>query len=94
MEPVTVLGLCAAFCTSVAFLPQVVRNFRRRSAGDLSLVSFSVFSLGVLLWLGYGIVLNDLPIILSNVFTLSVNLINLGQVVWYRRHPRAPEHIG
>jgi MtN3 and saliva related transmembrane protein len=73
----------------VAFLPQVVRNFRRRSAGDLSLVSFSVFSLGVLLWLGYGIVLNDLPIILSNVFTLSVNLINLGQVVWYRRHPGA-----
>jgi MtN3 and saliva related transmembrane protein len=87
VQTVTLIGLGAAFCTSVAFLPQVVRNFKRRSAGDLSLLSFSVFTLGVLLWLAYGLLMDDLPIILANVFTLAVNLINLGQVLWYRRHP-------
>ena len=87
MQTVTLIGLGAAFCTSVAFLPQVVRNFKRRSAGDLSLLSFSVFTLGVLLWLAYGLLVDDLPIIVANIFTLAVNLVNLGQVLWYRRHP-------
>ncbi len=92
MDSTTLIGLGAAFCTSVAFLPQVIRNFRRRSAGDLSLLGFSVFTLGVLLWLAYGLLMDDLPIIVANVFTLAVNLINLGQVLWYRRHPAPDAH--
>lgn len=94
MQTFTVIGTGAALCTSVAFLPQVVRNFQRRSAGDLSLLGFSVFTLGVVLWLTYGLLIGDLPIILANTFTLAVNLVNLGQVLWYRRHPRAPEPAG
>jgi hypothetical protein len=36
--------------------------------------------------------MDDLPIILANVFTLAVNLINLGQVLWYRRYPASDAH--
>lgn len=93
MDTLTLVGLGAAACTTIAFIPQIVRNHRRRSAGDLSLLSFSVFTAGVILWLVYGLAINNLPIIVANVLTLGVNLINLGQMVWYRRHPAASTRV-
>lgn len=87
MDTITLIGLAAAACTTVAFVPQIIRNHRRRAAGDLSLLSFSVFTTGVVLWLVYGLIIDNLPIIVANVLTLGVNLINLGQMLWYRRHP-------
>ena len=47
MDPITALGLGAAFLTSVAFVPQVVRNFRRKHVDDLSFSTFGTFTLGV-----------------------------------------------
>ena len=89
MDTITVIGLCAAACTTIAFVPQIIRNHQRRSAGDLSMISFSVFTAGVVLWLAYGLIKTDVPIIVANVLTLGVNLINLGQMLWYRRYPGA-----
>ncbi|MFN3964326.1 SemiSWEET family sugar transporter [Silanimonas lenta] len=89
MDPITLLGLVAAFLTSVAFVPQVVRNFRRRQVGDLSVATFGTFTLGVLLWLAYGIAIDSLPIIFANVFTLSVQVLNLWQMWRYRQRPGA-----
>jgi MtN3 and saliva related transmembrane protein len=84
-DPITVLGLLAATCTTVAFLPQVIRNWKRRSAGDLSFGTFGLFTAGLTLWLTYGIVTRDLPIIVANVVTLVLNIANLVQMVKYRR---------
>ncbi|MCZ8063042.1 MAG: SemiSWEET transporter [Silanimonas sp.] len=85
----TALGLGAAFLTSVAFVPQVVRNFRRKHVDDLSFSTFGTFTLGVLLWLVYGLMIDSLPIILANVFTLGVNGLNLWQM-WAYRKPAPP----
>jgi len=74
---VTSLGLVAAFLTTIAFLPQVIKTWRSRSAKDLSLGMFAIFSTGILLWLIYGILINDLPIILANIFTLTLSSIIL-----------------
>jgi MtN3 and saliva related transmembrane protein len=87
MDLPTALGLAAAFLTSVAFVPQVVRNFRRKHVDDLSVSTFGTFTLGVLLWLVYGLMIDSLPIILANVFTLGVNALNLWQM-WAYRQPR------
>lgn len=65
-----VLGMVAGICTTIAFLPQVIKTYRSRSARDLSLGMFSIFTLGVILWLAYGIVQQELPIILANAATL------------------------
>lgn len=89
MDTPTALGLAAAFLTSVAFVPQVVRNFRRRHVDDLSFTTFGAFTLGVALWLAYGLMIDSLPIIAANVFTLGVNAINLWQMWAYRRPPSA-----
>ena len=70
MNSVSILGLFAGSLTTIAFLPQVIKTWKSRSAKDLSLGMFSIFTLGVALWLAYGILINDLPVILANVVTL------------------------
>jgi MtN3 and saliva related transmembrane protein len=70
MNTVSVLGLVAGAFTTIAFLPQVLKTWRSRSAKDLSLGMFSIFTAGVAMWLAYGFMINDLPVILANVVTL------------------------
>lgn len=67
---VQILGMVAGLLTTIAFLPQVIKTWKMRSAKDLSLVTFSLFFIGVALWLTYGLMRADLPIILTNAFTL------------------------
>ena len=69
MSGISILGLLAGFCTTVAFVPQVLRIWRTRETGDLSLVTFLTFTVGVLLWLLYGIALGDIAIIAANIVT-------------------------
>jgi MtN3 and saliva related transmembrane protein len=88
MDSITLLGLVAATCTTVAFLPQVLKNWRTKSAGDLSFGTFGLFTTGVVLWLIYGSLIHNLPIIVSNVITLVLNVANLTQMIWYRRRVR------
>lgn len=70
MNRIELLGLLAGSFTTAAFLPQVVKTWRSRSAKDLSLGMFSLFCLGVALWLVYGVAVNDLPVIAANLLTL------------------------
>ncbi len=70
MNFVQVLGLAAGSLTTIAFLPQVIKTWKSGSAKDLSLGMFSFFCLGVLLWLIYGILVRDIPVIAANMLTL------------------------
>ena len=71
------IGLAAAFCTTIAFLPQVIRTWQTRSTKDLSLGMFLVLQTGVVLWLVYGLILHDLPLIAANgtTFLLSGTIL-------------------
>jgi MtN3 and saliva related transmembrane protein len=71
---VNAIGLAAAVCTTVSFVPQLIRVWRLRSAREISTIMFSVFSLGTFLWLLYGIFLHALPIILANAVSLALSL--------------------
>jgi MtN3 and saliva related transmembrane protein len=70
MSGLTLLGLLAAACTTIAFVPQAVRTWRTRSTGDLSLHMYVLFVTGVALWLVYGVFLESLPLIAANGTTL------------------------
>lgn len=74
MDFVQILGLVAGTLTTIAFLPQVVKTYRSRSARDLSLFMFSIFCLGTLLWLYYGILKKDVPVIAANSVTTLLAL--------------------
>lgn len=71
------LGIIAGTCTTIAFVPQVVKTYKSRSAKDLSTGMFLTFWTGVVLWLIYGIAVNDLPVILANLMTLVLASIML-----------------
>lgn len=72
MGSVTFLGLAAGFCTTLAFLPQVVKIWRTRSTNDISLGMFLLLVSGLALWLAYGIILHDLPLIAANGVTFAL----------------------
>jgi MtN3 and saliva related transmembrane protein len=73
MNEIQLLGLAAGSCTTIAFLPQVIKTWKSGSAKDLSLGMFAFFCFGVLLWLIYGIIIGDLPVIVANLFTLILS---------------------
>lgn len=84
MNYINLLGFFAATLTTVAFLPQVFKTWRRKSAKDVSLEMVIFFCTGVFLWLVYGILLQAWPIIIANFLTLIFNLIILGMKIKYK----------
>jgi MtN3 and saliva related transmembrane protein len=67
---VDLLGTVAGMLTTAAFVPQAWRIWKTRSARDLSLPMYAIFTTGVALWLLYGIQIGSLPVIASNAVTL------------------------
>jgi MtN3 and saliva related transmembrane protein len=72
MNATQLLGLSAGAFTTIAFLPQVLKTWKSRSAKDLSLGMFSIFCVGVAMWLVYGILVKDIPVIAANLLTLML----------------------
>ncbi|SNR55259.1 SemiSWEET family sugar transporter [Lutibacter flavus] len=70
-----IVGLIAAILTTSAFVPQVVKVWRSKSTESLSLTMYLAFFIGIVLWLVYGIHLNSLAMILSNIVTGVLALI-------------------
>lgn len=64
------IGLVAGSCTTISLLPQLVRIWRSKSARDISLAMFSVFGIGILLWLVYGIGVRSPAVIATNAASL------------------------
>ena len=71
------IGFFAAFCTTFAFFPQAIKVWKSKSTKDISLYMFIIFTTGVLSWLIYGIIINNLPIIIANAFTLILSIFIL-----------------
>ena len=71
------IGFFAAFCTTIAFVPQAIKVYKSKSTKDISLYMFLIFTLGVLSWLIYGIIIVNLPVILANAVTLVLSLFIL-----------------
>lgn len=72
------LGYPAAFLTTVAFVPQAWQSWRTRDLSGVSLPMYALFTAGVALWLGYGIVIGSLPVIAANAVTLMLASVVLG----------------
>jgi MtN3 and saliva related transmembrane protein len=77
------LGIVAGTLCTISFIPQVLRIAKNRHARDLSLVTFIMFSCGVFIWLLYGIVIQEWPVIIANAVTLALALLILGMKIKY-----------
>ena len=69
---ITALGLLAALLTTVAFLPQVLHTLATRDTRGISLRMYAIFTAGVALWLIYGLLTGDLPLVAANAITLAL----------------------
>jgi MtN3 and saliva related transmembrane protein len=67
-----IIGNIAAVLTSISFLPQAIQVIKTKDTKSISLPMYVLFILGLILWLTYGILQNDFPIILSNIVTISL----------------------
>ncbi|MHB8301414.1 MAG: SemiSWEET transporter [Acidobacteriaceae bacterium] len=83
------LGSIAAVCTTASLVPQLFRVWTRKSATDISLGMFSFFSVGVLLWLIYGILIRSRPVEAANAATLVLSLAILMLKLRYDRPRQA-----
>ena len=79
------IGLIAGTLTTFSFLPQVIKAYRSRSCGDLSFGMLGLFSLGVSLWLLYGVLIGSRPIMLSNFLTLLLTLALVAMKIGFER---------
>ena len=72
MEPfmIKLIGFAAATCTTVAYAPQAIKVWKTRSTGDISLGMFLVMVLGLALWLVYGLLSGDAPLVAANAVTM------------------------
>ena len=84
MELTTILGLIAATCTTVSFLPQALKTIKTRHTKDLSFGMYSLFTLGILLWLVYGIIIKDPPLIIANIITFVFTATILVLIIKYK----------
>lgn len=81
---VNAVGLIAGLLTTLAFLPQLLKTWRSRSAKDISSSWLVTFTVGIALWLLYGVLIGALPVILSNGITLLLTLLILYFKVKFR----------
>ena len=63
------LGLIAGILTTISFLPQVIKTFKTRKTDDISLLMYIILCVGTFLWLSYGFLKKDIPLILANLIT-------------------------
>lgn len=83
-----IIGFCAASLTTASFVPQAWLTFKTRDVSGISLGMYSAFTLGVALWLVYGLSLGAWPVVVANTITLALALSILVMKLRYGRSVR------
>jgi MtN3 and saliva related transmembrane protein len=82
---VNILGIIAGILTSISMVPQLVKVLREKNVEDISWIMLLALISGLSLWVWYGILKDELPIILSNAFAVLINISLLICYVIYRK---------
>lgn len=92
---ISVIGMAAAACTTISFVPQVVHRLKSKDTAGISITMYSIFTFGVLLWVIYGFAIGDMPVLAANLATLTLTLCVLTLTLTRRfgadRRPKAKQ---
>jgi len=91
MEQWVMLGLTAGFLTTIGYIPQLVKGYKTHKMDDVSVMMPLLLSVGMGLWLCYGIVTDDVPIIFWNAVSVGLNVVLIVMKYRYRKAPRSPD---
>ena len=79
------VGIAAGVLTSISLLPQLIKIIREKKAEDISYFMLIILLLGLSCWVWYGILRDDLPIIVTNSFSLLVNTLVIIFTIRYKK---------
>lgn len=89
IDPIEVLGLVAGALTTAAYVPQVFKTWRLKTAGDISLLMIGLTSAGIFLWFLYGLFIGSLPVMIANLITCILTLtVLVMKIIYGKRHER------
>ncbi|HAY35247.1 MAG TPA: SemiSWEET transporter [Ignavibacteria bacterium] len=77
MDPVLITGLIAASLTTFAFLPQSIRAIKTKHTGDLSLTTLIMLETGIIIWIIYGVMISNIPLLAANIVSFIFITITL-----------------
>ncbi len=83
---IDLFGFLAALLTTVAFLPQLYKTWKTKSADDVSLIMLILFIIGLICWITYGIKINSIPILVANIITFIFNFSILLLKITYSKN--------
>ena len=83
---VDLIGFSAALLTTIAFLPQLLKTWKTKSADDVSIVMLILFITGLICWIVYGLKIDSIPIVIANVITFMFNFSILTLKITYSKN--------
>ena len=86
MDAIDILGMTAGCISSITFLPQVIKTWKTKSAIDVSGLMFTFATASVVMWLIYGLLVNNTPIIFTNATILVLSLTMLYFKIRYKEN--------
>ncbi|MEI8355080.1 MAG: SemiSWEET transporter [Deltaproteobacteria bacterium] len=90
MTNITWLGFLAGTVTSISVIPQVVKAYKTRHVRDISIWQPVLLDFGMCLWLLYGIIIGDIPLILANIFSIFCNSILILMKIFFEEDDNSP----
>lgn len=85
MTYIDIIGLFAGTCITISTIPQIVKVWKTKKVKDISLKTFSILTFGIAVWIIYGILKEDLAIIITNSVSLFLNLIMVYFIIYYEK---------
>jgi MtN3 and saliva related transmembrane protein len=85
MNYLDMLGLFAGTCVTISVIPQIIKVWKTKKVHQISLLTFSVLTFGIAIWVVYGILKKDLPIIVTNSISLFLNLVMVYFIIYYEK---------
>ncbi len=85
MNTIDIVGLTAGICVTISVIPQIWKVWQTKKVKQISLLTFSVLTSGIAIWILYGILKNDFPIIITNSISLCLNLIMIYFIIHYEK---------
>ena len=85
MNVIDILGLFAGACITLSTVPQIIKVWKTKKVKEISLRMFSILTFGIALWIVYGILKKDFPIIITNSISLVLNLIMVYFIMYFEK---------
>lgn len=92
MNTIQVVGLVAGICTALSLLPQLIKMLKEKKARDLSLFYLTMLFVGLCLWIVYGFLRSDIPIIVTNATSLALNVVIIALGIRYKSREAANQN--